>query len=224
MKYGDILLYDTSYTIFNTIYSIIKDKNELNDYKIDVFLNIYKKLFCKRIYRTFSRHRINPQNAYFIRDCPRNDIWRKVLSNKYKSTTNKSYNSKIGDIFTYTYTKILPYFVEKYRCNIIKIDNAEADDVISLFTKHFIYNKIIVISNDRDLYQLNNLQNISYYSFSGYCKDDYAKIWYDKINNSMREKNIFCFIQDKQFINLKCIPNYIEDNFNNLFNNSIKYI
>jgi 5'-3' exonuclease len=71
---------------------------------------------------------------------------------------NKKYN--IGNIFKHIYNKLYPELEKIYGFRIVKVENAEADDIIAVLANK-IYNQdknrlIVIISNDNDYLQLVN--------------------------------------------------------------------
>lgn len=74
------------------------------------------------------------------------------------SYKNKKYN--IGNIFKHIYNKLYPELEKIYGFRIVKVENAEADDIIAVLANK-IYNQdknrlIVIISNDNDYLQLVN--------------------------------------------------------------------
>jgi len=104
-----------------------------------------------------------------VRDCPRETIWRMSIYPEYKATRkntcsykNKKYN--IGNIFKHIYNKLYPELEELYGFKIVKIDNAEADDVIAVLANKITEcdksRLIVIISNDNDYLQLVNQKTL----------------------------------------------------------------
>jgi len=105
------------------------------------------------------------ENMIIVRDCPRETIWRMNLYPEYKGTRkntcaykNKKYN--IGNIFKHIYHDLYPKIQEQYGFKLIKVENAEADDVIAVLAnqiRKIDKNRLVVIiSNDNDYLQLVN--------------------------------------------------------------------
>ena len=123
-----------------------KHKKKINneDIETDEFLNIFKKNYFKTLKKMIKRFRIKFVNVYLVRDCPRDNIWRINEFNNYKKnreTTLKYKKNKldVGKIFRYVYSNIYPFLVENYGINVIKVNEAEADDVIAVMTKYYNY-------------------------------------------------------------------------------------
>jgi UV damage endonuclease UvdE len=95
------------------------------------------------------------ENLHFIRDCPKDEIWRMATLSSYKSNRAapaasvsrpfgpiiKSFNSHVKDLYP-----------------VLRVDNAEADDVIAILTQYMQHVNpaccITIVTVDSDLYQL----------------------------------------------------------------------
>ena len=215
MKKTNVLI-DTGYLVFSLIYSLIKDKSEINNDNIERLVEEFSIKAHIKLYQILSRHKIKGECLYFIRDCPRSDIWRKRMTTEYKISNNSSYSNNMNKFFVRMYYRIIPNFCSLHRCNTIKIPRAEADDIISLFIK-FIDSKCIVVTNDKDLFQLNKFNNVTFYNINGRCIDKKAENWCNVIIFNNNE--LFTNISDKQFINLDIVPYDIYRKFNNTMHN-----
>ena len=165
------ILIDGSYFIycsyFNSNYIYRKRNPEFkmtNNYdwtKNEKFVEIFNLTMKKNFKKLKKNFNISYKNIFFVRDCLRETIWRLDLYDKYK-TDRKSFvkhqNCKLdlGNLFVNAYKKILPKLVEMFKFNILKVEQAEADDVISLLTKLMVNDKnnVKIISNDSDFHQL----------------------------------------------------------------------
>jgi 5'-3' exonuclease len=119
----------------------------------------------KSLLKFKSIYSVPPENMIIVRDCPRETIWRMSIYPEYKATRkntcsykNKKYN--IGNIFKHIYNKLYPELEKIHGFKIVKVDNAEADDVIAVLANK-LYNQdksrlIVIISNDNDYLQLVN--------------------------------------------------------------------
>jgi len=213
------ILIDTGYFVFTTIYSIINNKSQITDNNIGNLLEQFKHKASIKLYQILARHHADPHNIYFIRDCPRTNIWRKKIKKEYKNNNNSSYKNIMVKFFTMMYNNIIQQFRSLHGCNIIKIARAEADDIISLFIK-FQEGDFIVISNDKDLFQLKKYEfnsNIYFYTIGGKCINYRAENWVKLIKFDNNE--LYSTMYNKEFINLDIIPYDIYDNFNNIIHN-----
>ena len=102
----------------------------------------------------------------------RDNIWRINESNNYKKNreTTLKYKNKldVGKYLRYVYSNIYPFLVENYGINVIKVNEAEVDDVIAVMTKYYNYvnqcNNIHIVSEDKDMYQLLKYKKVQIYS------------------------------------------------------------
>ena len=204
-----IMLVDSPYLTYNRFYASIKmytnkHKKKINneDIETDEFLNIFKKNYFKTLKKMIKRFRIKFVNVYLVRDCPRDNIWRINEFNNYKKnreTTLKYKKNKldVGKIFRYVYSNIYPFLVENYGINVIKVNEAEADDVIAVMTKYYNYvnqcNNIYIVSEDKDMYQLLKYKKVQIYSMKFKrlgLNINYEDILRDKIINGDKTDNI----------------------------------
>ena len=141
-------------------------------------------------------------NVYFVRDCPRDNIWRLNEYEEYKKnrgTTIKYKKNKfnVGQIFKYVYSTIYPFLVNNYRINIIQVNEAEADDIIAIMCKYYNNvnqcNNIYVVSEDKDMYQLLKFDKVQIFSMKFKrlgLNISYEDILRDKIINGDKSDNI----------------------------------
>ena len=140
--------------------------------KNDKFLNIFYHILTKNMRKLKKFFNILYSDIFFVRDCLRETIWRLNIYDKYKvdrKTFVKHQNNEIdlGNFFMEIYNNYLEDLREKMGFNIIKIEEAEADDTIFLLTKLFTNDnyKITIISNDSDFFQIIN-DNVDIYDIS----------------------------------------------------------
>ena len=98
-----ILFIDTSYLIFYRYYAVItwykaSHKKETIESTRNWFLNKeymekFDKLFMKKIEGIIKKKKIPMNNVIFTIDCPRKEIWRMKLFDKYKANRDAIYNS-----------------------------------------------------------------------------------------------------------------------------------
>jgi 5'-3' exonuclease len=174
---GNNLFIDGSYFIFYRYYAILnwyKLQDESDDIDISKildkkqFIEKYDKMFERTIIDLKKKHDIIWENVFFVKDCPRDQIFRNEIFPDYKGNReNSSFN---GNIFIHTYEKLLPSLIEKYGFKTLCALNLEADDVIAIITKK-LQEKVIIITNDNDYIQLCN-DNTSIINLQGkYIKD-----------------------------------------------------
>jgi len=163
-----ILLIDSSYLTYSRFYATItwfkKSQNrEITDslFETEEFLNRFKENYFINIIQFQEKYHVPNENVFIIRDCPRETIWRKQISEDYKATRDneckfEDMKFNIGKLFKYTYHEIYPDVEKIYK--ICKFDKLEADDIIGTFHKLIRkrdYRKmIIILTNDHDFLQL----------------------------------------------------------------------
>ena len=93
-----------------------------------------------------------------VRDSCVENIWRNDFINNYKE---RDCNSDVGK-----YIKLLNEFSSRLFGAVVKIDGLEADDIIAVMCKLIStlnYDKVIVVSADKDFYQLYKYDDIYIY-------------------------------------------------------------
>lgn len=172
------LLIDSSYVSFHRFFSTliwynnIYQKEEENDYdwsENQIFMKYFNETYMKSLLKFKAIYNVPFNQMIIVRDCPRETIWRMSIYPEYKATRkntcsykNKKYN--IGNIFKHIYNKLYPELEELYGFKIVKIDNAEADDVIAVLANKITEcdksRLIVIISNDNDYLQLVNQKTL----------------------------------------------------------------
>lgn len=110
------------------------------------------------------------ENVFFIRDSSRDSNWRKKIFSSYKSNRKNVINHcggqvNVSTIFNFIYSDTIPLLNRKYNFHLVKVNNAEADDVIGVLANHYASEfEIVVISSDTDYLQLLVHKNISIYN------------------------------------------------------------
>lgn len=169
------LLVDSSYVSFHRFFSTliwynnIHPEDEVNDdydwLENQVFMKHFDDTYMKNLLKFKNMYNIPFENMIVVRDCPRETIWRMNLYPEYKanrkntcSYKNKKYN--IGNIFKHIYNNLYPQLEKQYGFRILKVENAEADDIIAVLAnkiRELDKNRLVVIiSNDNDYLQLVN--------------------------------------------------------------------
>lgn len=157
----NIILIDNSYYIFNRYFATArwfkqrKEDFELIHDKIienKEFMIAFIKHFEADMKKLTSKFKTNKNNIIFCLDCPRCNIWRNLIYDKYKQSRVKkeNFNSEIFTIF------------EDYLINnnykTCKFDNLEADDIVYLIQKKLKdKSNIIIITNDNDYLQMYSI-------------------------------------------------------------------
>lgn len=120
-----------------------------------------KKVISQYNKKLRSLHKIPFSQFIFAMDCPRKNIWRQKLFNKYKANRDETYKKtkwKGGGIFRHTIRELLPKFVKENNITMLSEKCLESDDIIALthrfIRKEYPNKQIIIITNDYDLLQL----------------------------------------------------------------------
>ncbi len=169
------LLVDSSYVSFHRFFSTLiwytnihPDEEVEDDYDWSLnqeFMKHFDDTYMKNLLKFKNMYNIPYENMIIVRDCPRETIWRMNIYPEYKanrkntcSYKNKKYN--IGNIFKHIYNVLYPKLEKQYAFKIVKIDNAEADDVIAVLANRIRdidkTRLVVIISNDNDYLQLVN--------------------------------------------------------------------
>lgn len=170
-----IVMVDLSYLVFYRFFSTqIKFLKKYPDFDWDEeynwaeneeFITEYEKNFLSSITRISYKFRIPDENIVFVRDCPRENIWRLDYYKEYKATRKntckfRNKNLSVGFVFRHTYQKIMPKILDERGFHLVKVESAEADDVIGVLARkiqnEYYYRSIIIIANDNDYLQLAN--------------------------------------------------------------------
>ena len=169
------LLVDSSYVSFHRFFSTLIWYNNMypdqeigEDYEWlenEVFMKHFDETYMKNLLKFKNMYNVPIENVIIIRDCPRETIWRMNISKEYKATRkntcnykNKKYN--IGNIFKHIYNSLYPQLEKQYGFRIVKVENAEADDIIAVLANKIREmdrtRLVVIISNDNDYLQLVN--------------------------------------------------------------------
>jgi 5'-3' exonuclease len=153
-----VIIIDNSYYVFNRYYATIrwfkqKDDNAEIDHKGIIenkeFIIAFIKHFEADVKKLAKKFKTNKSNIVFCIDCPRSEIWRNDIYDKYKQSRIKkdNFNSDIFDLFEDYLSK------NNYKC--CRFDNLEADDIVYLIqNKLNAKAKIVIITNDSDYLQM----------------------------------------------------------------------
>lgn len=189
-----MVLVDLSYMVFYRFFSTqIKFLKKYPDFDWDEdynwteneeFISDYEKNFLSSLNRLSYKFRIPDENIVFVRDCPRETIWRLEHYKEYKGTRKntckfRNKNLSVGFVFRYTYQKIMPSIMEERKYHLVKVDTAEADDVIGVLVRkiqnEYYYRSIIIVANDNDYLQLAS-NSVYIWSLTNKLLNDKIKI------------------------------------------------
>lgn len=163
-----IMFVDTSYLSFYRFFATKRwlkfsqpdlDTKNIEWDKCEPFMQKYESMYLKSLQKFIKKFNVPYQNIVFAKDCKRCDIWRNDLYPLYKGTREESNKTFTGGlVFKHTHVKILPEIEDKYDCKMMKIDRAEADDIIAVCKTHIRAKtpdrKVIIITSDTDYVQL----------------------------------------------------------------------
>lgn len=156
------VLIDTSYFIFHRFfatyrwYSLRNKDNDANQGKI-----VDNEAFMEAFYRHLENDIKTIKKKYksdiwWMKDCPRCDIWRMQLYPEYKGM-RKHAETFDGQIFPLTYT-FLDTLGELYNMRFVSHPCLEADDLCYISQRYFLesgrYEKITILANDNDYLQI----------------------------------------------------------------------
>jgi 5'-3' exonuclease len=203
---GKKLFIDGSYYIFYRFfatYNWYRRQNESDDLENKsenitedkIFMEKYAKIFENTIVSLQKSNKIEWNNVFFAKDCPRQDIFRNDFYEGYK--IREELKSFDNNIFVYTYNVLIPKLVDKYKFNILCSDKLEADDVIALLVKKIhalnATTKFLIITNDNDYVQLHNsvteIKNLQDKDLKIRASPDYDAETYLKIKIILGDKS-----------------------------------
>lgn len=186
----------------------ICDIQEYNDIsECNEFFDIMKYEYIKFTKNISNQHKTPYEHIFFVKDSPSEQNWRKKIYDKYKNNRNctkykkKSFN--LANLFKRVYGEIFPNIVNELGVNVIQIDNAEADDTISVITKILPPRiKVIIISSDTDYLQLLARNNTYIYTIKNTLVNEKLD------NKSSHEKLLEKILNGDKTDNIPpCIPN-----------------
>ena len=199
----NIILIDLSYFIFYRYYALVqwwklaKPDNELgNPIENLEFVEKFKKTFYEKMREIAKKLKLKDTLLIGARDCPRSEIWRHEIYNKYKEHRGQDDDFMGGPFFKLAYNELIPNICEK----ILKCDNLEADDCVALTSKYirskYPDKSIYIIANDMDYLQLadENIQiiNLKYKNLqtSKHCSGNNKRDLFNKIILGDKSDNI----------------------------------
>lgn len=149
-----IVFVDTSYMTFYKIYAVVTwSKMSKTDLTMEIFIEKFKKSFLKEVEKIKKSYCNNKDDLIvFAMDDSREKLWRKVLYPAYKETRekDKNYEEFICTAFKMVNTDLLSNYTT------IKVDTAEADDIIAVCRRSIPGEKCVIITNDNDFIQLHD--------------------------------------------------------------------
>ncbi len=179
-----IIIIDNSYYIFYRYFATIswfrRQENEIDHINIMTnkeFIIAFFKHFEADIKKLIKKFKTIRDNIIFCIDCPRLDIWRNTIYEKYKQSRVKkdNFNSNIFSLFE--------DYLNNNNFKNCKFDNLEADDIAYLLQYKLLtlintQHKIFIITNDNDYLQMYS-NNVNIYNMQ--LMDLSLKIKYNPI-------------------------------------------
>ena len=156
-----MILVDMNQVTISNLMIQIKDEPLSEDLVRHMVLN------SLRSYKTkFSKDFGELVLCYDDKYCWRKDYFPYYKQNRKKARSESSLNwNELFDILT----KIQNELEENFPYKVLKIDGAEADDIIAILSNKIsstpnLYEEILIISGDKDFIQLHQKENIKQYS------------------------------------------------------------
>lgn len=156
-----MILVDMNQVTISNLMIQIKDEPLSEDLVRHMVLN------SLRSYKTkFSKDFGELVLCYDDKHCWRKDYFPYYKQNRKKARSESSLNwNELFDILT----KIQNELEENFPYKVLKIDGAEADDIIAILSNKIsstpnLYEEILIISGDKDFIQLHQSDNVKQYS------------------------------------------------------------
>ena len=213
----NIILIDTSYIFHRVTATYAWCQKAEKDFDDNAIYNN----FLSSINKLSKKVKVPVENMILCRDS--SPIWREKIYENYKK--NRTY-SQFGPHIKKLYKKI-----EKLFNVVLRISEAEGDDIISILSFYYLEldqeNHIYIISNDSDFYQLPSLFNTDrIHLINNSLKEveilDYnieEKILKGDATDNIKRVNLKNpeeiikkeYLKNKQLIDLSYTPRYIQD-------------
>lgn len=172
-----IMLIDTSYYIFYRYFATFNWCKKQNDrltadivMEDETFIQKYNKMFEKTFLDLCKANKVKEySNVVFVKDCPRDKIWRHNHIDGYKENRDDKSNTFNRNVFSHTYQTLIPSLEQQYGIQVFGHDNLEADDVVAIIATQIMDNfdtELVIITNDNDYIQLHNHNNASHLKIS----------------------------------------------------------
>jgi 5'-3' exonuclease len=187
----DTLLVDTSYMVFHRYYSLCswfkRRGMPTESLAIETVLEQFQSQFVRGVHTLVRQVGVPWCNVCFVRDCPRDAIWRRAIFPEYKKSRPHTNDENLSRVFGYTYDTVLPELVASHNVGILHHPRAEADDLAAIVKKRLrelgYVAALTIVTNDNDLIQLadentivRNLQNHNLTDRVDRCPKDYLKL------------------------------------------------
>ena len=112
------------------------------------------------------RSRFNKDYGELVICCDDKNFWRRQLFSHYKANRKKAREESAvnwSDVFN-VLNKVRDEINDNFPYKVIRVETAEADDVIGTIVKKFhTLEKILILSGDKDFIQLHKYKNVRQY-------------------------------------------------------------
>lgn len=165
-----MILYDFSSSIHRNLHTAIKNTNphkKNGKYITNEFIDILIFRICDEIMDFYKQYTNEYKDFIITLDNHTKPYWRKEIYPFYKQNRKKERETSevnYDEVFYHidNFCKILNDFTN---FKVIGIPGVEADDIIGLLTRKYgSFEKILILSPDKDFKQLHNLGDIKQYS------------------------------------------------------------
>ena len=200
----DVMLYDISNYLYSSFFVAQNDPNQRTTEDKNAY---WKYLLMSMILGVKNKYR--PKEVILCVDSK--NTWRKDEFKYYKArrVLKKEKDTTDWDSFYKTADSFLSEIEKYFPFKVIKVDKAEADDIIAVLVEHLVGKKIIIVSRDKDFCQLLRYDNV-------------------KIHNPIDGEIVACEMNPGSFLSLHLlkgdsgddVPNLLSDD--NVFVNSDK--
>ena len=153
-----MILLDNNQLVIASLFHASKTEAGLTEDLVrHLVLNVYR-MYNKKFSRKYGNIIICNDGRHY---------WRNEMFEYYKA--NRKKQRKTSSVDWDEYYKIMNVIQDEIVNNLpyknIQIDNAEADDIIAILTRHFHTNEdIMIVSSDKDFQQLQRYPNVHQYS------------------------------------------------------------
>ena len=152
MKHDKLLFIDLSYYVIHRYFAVLRwfkfQGIEQADQTQDATFTRFDKSFEADVKNLCKRHEVELDQVIFVKDTPRDTIWRMSLFREYKGG-RASLSNFDPEIFVHVEGRLL----SRVGCRMIECARAEADDIIAV-ARRTLDVDMVIITNDHDYIQL----------------------------------------------------------------------
>lgn len=192
----EYLLIDASYYLFYRYHALLQwwkhanaDKEIGKPIENRDFMERFEKVFINKIHEIIKKLKLQKHMIIIGKDCPRKDIWRMDIFDKYKETRVYNEDWEGSAVFQYAYEKEL--FKKAGAHMIVQHPRLEADDCLALTIKNIRNisptSKIYIITSDMDYLQLADENTIP-------INLKFKPLTESKTSFKNKDKDLFCKI------------------------------